>query len=322
MNKLTIIILSLLGPLLFAVPAYAAVTTNAPTLTVHSAWAVQDVSVAGDLVVMWRYTLPEATWATATADGAVATLDETSVHQTKVPPTLGSALGGFYLSPGHSFTWGAAATVELFSNPSLFTNNTSSSESIQYLSTIGLVATSTADQAALCTTITGLLLAVEAADTTDSINTNDYVSGSGTPTIAGTEVALTAFSAFTDVLPGCFFVGVEGAGVFTAGDPDLRDSRNLTVQATDQWARFDAMAAQYGFDDAEIAAALLGLAVAGLSLVLFTLTTGSMLYAGTVAGLVLLFGGMNAPGYLLQGAFVLAALSAVGAGAFWSRHSP
>lgn len=320
MPKLVILLLSLLPLVAFITPVYA-ITTTAPTLTVHSAWAVEDVAETGDLLVTFRYTMPATTWDDYGPSGAIVSLNETTLQQTRVPPTTGAALGGFYLPAGHSYTWNATATVTLDSNPSLFVNPTTSNQNVQYLATTGLLATSTVDQALYCTKVVGLLQAVEDQDASDAITPGTYVSG-GNVTSAGTTAALAAFSAFADVMPGCFFVGVSGPTGFNPGTADLRDARIVTVSSSAAWARFDTLAGDYGFDNEGFAAALLGLSLSGLAVILFSIFTGSFLYASTVAGLVLLVGGMNAPGYLMQAAFVLAAVSAVGAGAFWSRQTP
>jgi hypothetical protein len=321
MRKIVTLLLPLLLLVVYITPVYA-ISGTAPALNVFSAWAVRDVVETGDLLVTYRYTMPTPAWDPYGTSGAFASLFETTTKQTRIPPGLGPALGGFYLTAGNTFTWDAPASVSLSSNPTAFAVSSTANVNVNYLQTTGLLVSSGDDQAAYCGVLVAMLQAIEDQDSGDAIPPGTYVSG-GNITITGTEVALAAFSAFADVMPSCFYIGVLApTSGFNPDAPALRDARIGVVNATPAWQRFSTLAAAYGFADAGYAAALLGLSLAGLAMLIFSVITGSFLYAATVAGLVLLVGGMNAPGYLLQGAFVLAAVSAVGAGAFWSRQTP
>ena len=86
------------------------------------------------------------------------------------------------------------------------------------------------------------------------------------------------------------------------------------------WRDESTLAADYGFENEQLAAALFGLALAGLALVLALVFLESAMYGAVVGSLVLLAGAMNAPHFLLQGVFVIAIISSLGAGAFWFRQ--
>jgi hypothetical protein len=305
--------------------ARAALITDAPSLSVREAYAIENLIVTGDLLVVPRFSLPAVNWDTYGADAALLSLVQSSTtYQLISPPSTGEALAGFYLSPGHGFTFGATATVDFTSNPALFVNNTSSSVSVTSVATTGVVMSSAADQVIVCDTFRSLLQAVEAQSDTDAFGSNDLVSAA-IVTEDGTAMAQAAFSAIVAVLPDCFWVGIEsGMGEFDPGTPTLRDDLITEVEASAGWTRWMALAGQWGMTGREAEFA----AVAGIGgafawfLFLMWLTSGKVNYSVTGASMVLLGIGANIPHLLLQVAFVIALVSLVGGAAFYMRQFP
>lgn len=303
----------------------AALVTDAPSLAVYEAYAWRNVVSTGDLLVVPRLSLPEVNWATYGADASILSLVQGSTtYQIISPPATGEIIAGFYLAAGHGFTWDSASTVDFTSNPALFVNNTSSSAAVTFVDTTDLILTSEADQTIVCNGFRALLQAVEAQDPLDDYGLLDLVAAS-IVTETGTAMAQSAFSAIVAVLPDCFWVGLQpGMEGFDPGVPALRDDLITEVEASAGWARWVALAGQWGFTgrEAELAAvAGIGFSFAWL-LFLLWFTRGKVNYSVTGAGIVLLGIGANIPHLLLQVAFVIALVSLTGGAAFYLRQFP
>ena len=318
--------IAVLVGMLGVLPASALALDAAPpakalgTDTESGPFAFRNVLVTGDLLVLARYSMPDATpgWQDYGPKGALASLyDATGPLQTRVPPQLGEAITGFYLGAGHGLPWDTGVgEVWLVSNPSLFMANESETASLVFVTTSALILTSEADQLILCNTFRTMLTAVENGDATDAIGPGDLVD---TTIIlgAGTAMAQNAFAAAAQILPNCFIVGIEGSGArFNPNAPGLRTSLEATVEASEWWGRFDTLAGTWGFTDA----AMLGTFIwMGLALAVIVVIVAKWGYAqlGTVAaGITLFVGALFVPHYLLQTVLILLALALMATGGY------
>ena len=237
-------------------------------------------------------------------------------------------MSAFYLEPGHTFTFGTSATVTLQTNPTIFENNSSSVFVIagsQYVATATTVIDSPPDQAILCSGafgIRGILQRVEQADVNDQIENQDLVEAN-TVTVAGTNIAVSAFGPFATVLPECFFVGVDTPGSLTPGAATLRSDRITAVEASSLWVVLTDLANDYGFaGNTDIFVTIIALGFVFLGGVAAVVLTKSAMFGSNVGALLALGFGMEAPHFLIQWTFVFAILASMGAGAYWLRQVP
>ena len=239
-----------------------ALEDSAPDLGLHSALAYRGVVEAGDLLVLSRYSLPESDWLSYGSGGALVRLllaDE--VQQERAPARLGEAITGFYLAAGHGVPVGSDdLTVSLISNPALFEQNSAASEDVQEVNPADL-------PRSLCESFKNLLLAVEAADTEDAHTTGALVLA-GAVTQGGTVMARDAFALALQVLPDCFFVGVEQPeAAFDPNTPALRDELQEDFAEGPLFERLHALFTAWGFESITAPMALVfgGLAVAAIA---------------------------------------------------------
>ena len=144
-----------------------------------------------------------------------------------------------------------------------------------------------------------------------------------TVTVAGTNVAVTAFGPFATVLPECFFVGVNTPGQLDPGAATLRTDRIAAVEASGLWVVMTDLANQYGFTgNVDIFVTVIALGFVFLGGVAAVVLTKSAMFGSNVGALLSLGFGMESPHFLIQWTFVFAVLASMGAGAYWLRQVP
>jgi hypothetical protein len=296
--------------------------------------AYRNVAEAGDLLVFGPYNLPhdddpeaaDPIWSHWGTSGVLARLIFVAppALQDRVPPDLGWNLIAFYLTPGHGASWGSASLfVRMQGNPAFFANVNAVERAISYSASgadsAALVQDSETRQAALCDVFEDQLQAIEQADS--DVEAGDLVDG-GLITTAGTEMVMAAFSGAASLMPACLIAGVQGSGVeFDPSEPALRDGLVTEVEGTDWWARWEAVATEYGFD-AVFGGAILSVGIAGFVMVMMTVFSGSPVI-GTASGLgIFMAMGLWFPHTILQVVWVLAAIFGLLGLAFFAGRLP
>lgn len=176
-----------------------------------------------------------------TSTGCFSSSTGTLLQQTAAP-RIWYSLGGIYLNPGHSVTWGSTTTQMCIESGTSFATTTQACIAVSFNSAAN---TQAGQRAQMASDILGMMTTIEADR---SLPKNSYVTNFKLTTAART-LALEAYVNMDQVIPQAFqaaaAVSVLTPFSLTATVSPLQKRVNLTATAAN-WGNFNAAGAEIG----------------------------------------------------------------------------